>query len=51
MKNVLVSKIVKRELQLWFEKFNLLHIGKLKNQGCFKGINSLDVDYEYNKKT
>ncbi|XP_049316861.1 tigger transposable element-derived protein 4-like, partial [Bactrocera dorsalis] len=32
------------------EKLKLLVIGKSKNPRCFKGIKSLDVDYEYNKK-
>lgn len=32
------------------EKLKLLVIGKSKNPRCFKGIKSLDVDYEHNKK-
>lgn len=32
------------------EKLKLLVIGKSKNPRCFKGIKSLDVDYEFNKK-
>lgn len=32
------------------EKLKLLVIGKAKNPRCFKGIKSLDVDYESNKR-
>ncbi|XP_054087836.1 tigger transposable element-derived protein 4-like [Zeugodacus cucurbitae] len=32
------------------EKLQLLIIGKAKNTRCFKGVKSLDVDYEFNKK-
>jgi hypothetical protein len=32
------------------EKLQLLVIGKSKNPRCFKGISSLEVEYEYNKK-
>ncbi|XP_053956218.1 tigger transposable element-derived protein 4-like [Anastrepha ludens] len=32
------------------EKLKLLVIGKAKNPRCFKGIKSLGVDYEFNKK-
>lgn len=32
------------------EKLKLLVIGKSKNPRCFKGIKSLDVDYEHNRK-
>lgn len=32
------------------EKVKLLIIGKAKNPRCFKGIKSLDVDYEFNTK-
>lgn len=32
------------------EKLKLLVIGKAKNPRCFKGIRSLDVDYQSNKK-
>ncbi|XP_050334999.1 tigger transposable element-derived protein 6-like [Bactrocera neohumeralis] len=32
------------------EKLKLLVIGKAKNPRCFKGVKSLDVDYEFNKK-
>ncbi|XP_049313177.1 tigger transposable element-derived protein 4-like [Bactrocera dorsalis] len=34
----------------WFRKVEIASYRKSKNPGCFKGIKSLDVDYEYNKK-
>lgn len=32
------------------EKLKLLVIGKSKNPRCFKGVKSLEVDYDFNKK-
>lgn len=57
MKNVMVEKSSKERITVMLgsnttgsEKLKLLVIGKSKNPRCFKGIKSLDVVYENNKK-